>query len=180
MTEQQQFVYHLVPKQMEGHRLYPLNRLREVAPDLVRTASKKYAGRESVLARRIPPLNCMWPDVLMFCPVHPRHIMETFRQEGYEVPPKRWFEVPLSRLEPENTAVFFSKIRPYGDDTLAASDFALLADVDFEPLTRLPDTLREHIQMARSEKRTPLLFVGIPHILYRGTLSLDGIEVVEF
>jgi hypothetical protein len=59
MTEQQQFIYHLVPRQMHGHGLYPLNRLREVAPDLAQTAFEKYAGRESVLERRIPPLNCL-------------------------------------------------------------------------------------------------------------------------
>ncbi len=28
----QQFVYHLVPEQVHGNVLYPLNRLREVAP----------------------------------------------------------------------------------------------------------------------------------------------------
>jgi hypothetical protein len=180
MTEQQQFVYHLVPKQVHGNRLYPLNRLREVAPAIAARALQKYEGREALLKRVVPPLNCLWNDVLMFCPVHPRHIMETFREEGYDVPPKRWYEIPLSRLEPACTAVYFSGIGSPGDFSLDDQAFAILSDVEFEPLTRLPDTLREHIQMARSEKRTPFMFVGVPHILCRGTLSLDGISVVEF
>jgi len=40
--------------------------------------------------------------------------------------------------------------------------------------------LRQHIGQARAENRRPFMFVGVPHILYRGTLLLDGIDVVEF
>jgi len=176
----QQFVYHLVPEQMHGNTLFPLNRLREVAPAVAAIACQKYEGREVLLKTRIPPLDCLWNDVLMFCPVHPRHIMQTFREEGYNLRPRRWFEVPLSRFEPACTAVFFSKIRPYGDFAMPDDAFAMLSDVDFESLTHFPDALRQHIGQARAENRRPFMFVGVPHILYRGTLLLDGIDVEEF
>jgi hypothetical protein len=176
----QQFVYHLVPEQIHGNMLYPLNRLREVAPLIAEAAYQKYEGREALLKTRIPPLNCLWNDVLMFCPVHPRHIMQTFREEGYNLKPRRWFEAPVSRFEPECTAVFFSKVRPYGDSAMPDNAFSMLSDVTFESLTQLPDALRQHIRLARAENRQPFMFVGVPHILYRGVLKLDGIEVVAF
>lgn len=180
MTLTQPFVYHLVPEQLHGNNLYPLRQLQGMAPELAEKYAQKYKGREFLQSRQVPPLNCYWPDVLMFCPVHPRRIMETFQQEGYNLRPKRWFEVPLSRLEPGNTAVFFSRLRPYGDYSFADDDFVMLTQVDFASLTRSTAELQKHIQIAHSENRTPLLFMGIPHILYKGVLSLDGINIVEF
>ena len=177
---QSQFVYHLIPKQVQGEILYPLNRLRKIAPILAATYAKKYVGREAILERRIPPLNCLWNDVLMFCPVHPRDIVQTFQEEGYTVKPRRWFEVPLSRFELENTAVYFPKNRSFGSFTRVEDQFTLLSGVDFEPLTKQTDELCDHIQQARSENRKPFMFMGLPHILYKGSLPLDGIEIVEY
>ncbi len=180
MPSTQQFVYHLVPKKLQGNSLYPLRQLQDVAPELAETYTQKYKGREFLQARPVPPLGCFWPDVTMFSPVHPQPIMELFRKEGYDLKAKKWFEVPLSRLEPENTAVFYSKHLPYGDYSFADDDFVMLAQVDFASLTQSTAELQKHIQIARSESRTPLMFMGIPHILYKGVLSLDGIDIVEF
>lgn len=177
---QNHFVYHLVPKQLHGKTLYPLNRLSKIAPTLAATYAKKYLGREAILERHIPPLNCLWNDVLMFCPVHPRDIVQTFREEGYSIKPRRWFEIPLSRFEMRHTAVYFSKLRPFNNFEQDDDDFVSLSQVEFNSLTQITDALREHIQITRSENRTPLMFMGLPHILYKGSLSLDGIEIVEF
>ncbi len=58
--------------------------------------------------------------------------------------------------------------------------FVMLTQVDFASLTQSTAELPKHIQTARAENRTPLMFMGIPHILYKGVLSLDGINIVEF
>ena len=68
----------------------------------------------------------------------------------------------------------------FGDHTVDENDFAPLAQSDFDSLTRLPEALRKHIQTARSENRRPFMFVGVPHVLYKGTLQIEGIEIVEF
>ncbi|MFK7806020.1 MAG: hypothetical protein AB8G95_30605, partial [Anaerolineae bacterium] len=109
-------VYHLVPKNLEGDILYPLNRLKEINPAVAEPHAKKYKGREELMRRRIPPLDCLWNDVLQFSPIHPRDIVQTFRDEGFSLPPIKWFEIPLDRLELKHTAVYFhTKLRKFGD-----------------------------------------------------------------
>lgn len=175
------FIYHLVPKQMTGTVLYPLNQLREVLPDTAAVYDQKYAGREELMERTIPPLNCLWNDVLMFSPVHPRYIKQLFKEEGIKLPLFRWFEIPLGKLNLSYTAVYlFHQLRPYGDHNDEDTDFVMLSDIPFEPLTHPPELLREHIQMAQSEGRRPFPFMGIPHILYKGTLSIADVEIVRY
>lgn len=94
--------------------------------------------------------------------------------------PRQWFEIPLSCLEVRDTAVYFSKLRPWHNFERNDDDFAPLTQVEFGFLTQITDALREHIQIARSENRTPFMFMGLPHILYKGSLSLDGIEIIEY
>ena len=180
MIPPRQFVYHLVPRKLQGNSLYPLRLLQEIVPELAKTYAQKYEGREFLQSRPVPPLDCFWPDVIMFSPVHPQHIMELFRKEGYDLKTRKWFEVPLSRLEPENTAVFFSRLRPYGDYSFADDDFVMLTQVDFASLTQSTAELQRHVQIGRAENRKPLMFMGIPHILYKGVLPLDDINIVEF
>jgi hypothetical protein len=88
--------------------------------------------------------------------------------------------VPLSRLEPENTAVFFSRLRPYGDYSFTGDDFVMLTEIDFASLPQSTEALQKHIKIARAENRSPLMFMGLPHILYKGVLPLDGIDVAAF
>ena len=94
MTQTQQFVYHLVPKQLQGNSLYPLRQLQVAAPELAEFYAQKYKGREAVQERSVPPLDCLWNDVLMFCPVHPRQIQQT---EAYA---RQMMERPLQNSVP--------------------------------------------------------------------------------
>lgn len=57
-------VYHLVPKNFVGNVLFSLNRLKDTLPETYATQVGKYAGREKILERRIPKLDCLWNDVL--------------------------------------------------------------------------------------------------------------------
>lgn len=179
MTYSHQFVYHLVPKPLYGNVLYPLNRLKEIAPELAERFAQKYVGREHVMERRIPPLDGLLSDVLMFCPVHPRSIMDAFREEGFDLKAREWFQVPTNLLEPERTAVYYSRIRKFGDHTWDNDAFAMFAEVKFEEISQLPDALLQHIKIAKADARRPFMFVGVPHVLYKGELSLDGVEVIS-
>jgi len=116
----------------------------------------------------------------MFCPVHPHDIMQTFRDEGYDLKPRRWFKVPITKFERERVAVYLYRHRPHGKHDFVEADFAMLEDINFESLTLLPNALREHIKIAQAENRSPLFFVGVPHILYKGELPVDELEIVEF
>jgi hypothetical protein len=53
------FVYHLVPGNLKGSILYPLNRLRDIHPEIAAEHAAKYQGREETMQMRVEPLNCM-------------------------------------------------------------------------------------------------------------------------
>ena len=176
----QKVIYHLVPKTIHGNVLYPLNALHDIVPEIAEKAAQKYKGREAIQKRHIPFLDCLWGDVLMFCPVHPSLIMATFREEGYELKARKWFQIPLDRLQPQNSVTYLPRKREFGDFSVDRSDFVPLAECDFDAFTHLLEPLREHIHSARSENRMPFMFGGVPHILYKGIIELDSVDIVEF
>jgi hypothetical protein len=110
------FIYHLVPKDMRGDILYPLNKLNNVYPDLFKKAAKKYEGRELLRELRIPVLDCLWNDVLHFTAVHPKKIKNALAEAG--IPIQRsfeCFEIDPKAFEAENTIVFLYQHRKRED-----------------------------------------------------------------
>ncbi|MBI2087070.1 MAG: hypothetical protein HYT69_02770 [Candidatus Zambryskibacteria bacterium] len=67
-----EYLYHQIPKNMFGTLLYPLNVLKETHPEIYAEHAKKYVGREQLLTATVPPLNCLWNDVLHFTAIAPR------------------------------------------------------------------------------------------------------------
>lgn len=58
------YFYHGVPDELKGTQLIPLNNMLAVNPDLQARYLEKYKGREEILERRIPLLDCLWNDVV--------------------------------------------------------------------------------------------------------------------
>lgn len=173
-----QFVYHIVPRNLSGNILYPLNQLRELMPDVANVHLQKYAGREKLLERTIPILDCLWNDVLMFSPIHPTQLKAALNEEGYYPTPRKWFKIPAARLEPEKSAIYFSSLRAFGDYSHTAAEYKPFSLELLEKHHHLPDATRQHYRIAKSEGRVPFIFEGSPHILYKGRLDLEGIGVL--
>ncbi len=66
------YLYHSVPKNLQGNILYPLNTLKEKHPEIYEQQVSKYVGREHMTQQRIPILDCLWNDVLHFSAVNPK------------------------------------------------------------------------------------------------------------
>jgi hypothetical protein len=69
--KEKRFAYHLIPLHLRGTVLYPLHQLTVIYPDIAAKHMTKYQGRRHLLNKPIPPLDCLWNDVLMLSPVHP-------------------------------------------------------------------------------------------------------------
>ncbi len=61
------YLYHSVPRDLQGAMLYPLNVLARLYPGLYEEQLKKYVGREHIPRQQIPGLGCAWGDVLHLC-----------------------------------------------------------------------------------------------------------------
>lgn len=57
-----EFVYHMVPKEMIGTKLIPLNSLKNPYPHLYKKYANKYFDhpeRPKLLKKQVPKLNCL-------------------------------------------------------------------------------------------------------------------------
>ena len=186
------FVYHRVPPKQRGTTLYPLNRLAEIYPDLFEELSRNYATRRDIAALRIPPLdNCLWNDVLHFSPVHPGLIETALSDAGHELPAlwRSYYQVDARLLDPAVTVVYQpSKILWADQFDIDEESIGIGRDCTsfvpqaLEALSEVTDTARSHYSSVEPGGGEPLmLFLGIPHVLYKGELdtTVEGISVVD-
>jgi hypothetical protein len=172
MRATEPFVYHLVPPDLRGTVLYPLNQLKTIHPEIAAKQMAKYAGRVHVLQQRVPTLDCMWNDVLMFSPVHPAALKAAMEEAGHVRFPRRWFEINAQRFTRDNTALYLpgetpeeAQIMPYEPGCLA--DYAHVSEAQKRFYRRV------------EPGKPVLLFGGTPHVLYKGSLHIDQARVLE-
>ncbi len=168
-------VYHYVPKTFIGTILYPLNQLEDTLPDVHTMQVAKYRGRDALLSRRLPYLDCLWNDVLHFSPVHPAKLREAITGAGFLWQEAEWFEVdPVAvGFSGQNTIIYTNPVRPQGDFAVTDDDF-----IPFDPeyltmLNSIPQETHAYFNHAKANEERPLLFNFIAHVLYRGTLDTD-------
>ena len=68
------YVYHMVPKNMEGKKLIALNKLKLKNRGLYEQYIQKYydhPDRLKLLENQVPKLDCLWNDVIHLLPLHP-------------------------------------------------------------------------------------------------------------
>ena len=171
------FVYHRVPSNLVGGTLYPLNALALVHLEEAEFHQKKYQGREQITEARIPPLDCLWNDVLMLSPVHPGLLIQALRDGGRIIPPQHWYAVDATLLEPERTSLFVGPL----EQTLTFSS------EDYLEFT--PENLQAHftpvkqtLERLRSQALEPrvFMFTDIPHVFTRGHLRLPTCSSWKF
>src|ERR1700733_16337244 len=78
------YLYHVVPPNMTGTTLYPLNMLKDIHPEIFQVQAKKYEGRKrDDMAERIPSFDCLWNDVLFLTAAHPTEVKQALREAGH-------------------------------------------------------------------------------------------------
>ncbi|PTA67270.1 hypothetical protein [Deinococcus arcticus] len=173
-------LYHRAVRDVRGDRLWPLNRLRDLHPEVYAREVAKYQGREGLLAERVERLDCLWNDVLFFSPVSPGPLLNALRDSGHAVPPMRFWTLPASALDPARACVRLVRPWPNGvkpppdpSDELPFTPNVLRA-VSVPP----PDTLARLSQV--SPGAPMILWMDVPHVLYRGDVPLDALSEARF
>lgn len=171
------YLYHRVPQDQQGSVLEPLNQLKISSPELYKIKAAKYQGREHIMDRRIPILDCPWNDVLHFSPVPPADLKAALLEAGMEDKEWSFYQIDSSLLEPENTVTYLHK--DIGRISVPdASEFAPFDANDLTDLSQIPEKTKQYWKDQYVKGIKPLIFLGIPHILYRGTLDTTGLSVV--
>jgi hypothetical protein len=169
-------LFHFVPERMAGTVLYPLNALRDHEPQLWRREVAKYEGREHVLEKSIPPLGCLWNDVLHFSVIRPSLVAGELKEVGIDLPRRRFFEIDADALEPRRTVIFLNRPSEGSHDTDESQwlpyDTARLLDLD-----QMSEATRRYYRESTALGQQPLLYRYLPHVLFHGQLETQGCPV---
>lgn len=84
-TAKVHYVYHRRTKNFRGDWIVPLNLMPHMDgfSKIHQLAMSKYQGREHLLSRIIPTLNCLWNDVIFLSPLHPNKHYEEYKKIGF-------------------------------------------------------------------------------------------------
>lgn len=182
-------LYHAFRGSLVGDTLLPLNELpkHEATAHLYRAAHQKYNDRPELLSAPITGLDCWWGDVVFLCAIHPG---EVFDEVGRAVEERdasqmgrfldhrrqwKFIEIPVQELSPDRMVAYFC-VGP----TPREGHFHAFCEQNwplytvFSQFTR--DQYREHVLRCRSSLK---YWMGLPHILHRGPLSIAGKQPLQ-
>lgn len=170
------YFYHGIPEDMKGTELIPLNKMLEVDPELRAQYLEKYKGREEILGRKIPLLDCLWNDVVQLLPLHPRQLFELQKELGLipEIPSYKYYQIDTSTLDPSQTVVYF-KTAP-GEENVTVK---WLKDVQLEELQSIPEATRKYYESMVGTGEPVFNYQFVPHIIYKGAVDVSSAQVIN-
>lgn len=172
------FLYHRVPKDFAGNILYPLNQLQEKYPSLYEEQISKYKGREFVKNQHIPVLDCLWNDVIHLGAVNPSEIYEELKKYDDTEYTSRFYKIPPEILEEKNTIVYLYKHKE-NEQKMSPDNFTRFVPNKIYKYSKFPQETKDYYEEAYKTGKPPLLWHRVPHILYKGTIDTDDLEIIE-
>lgn len=169
------YLYHQLPEDMKGDVLYPLNELKDIDPDLYKAKVTKYQGREHLLDEVIPILNCKWNDVLHFSPVHPKEIQKVFGEFNHEFHCK-FLEIDPKLIDPEKTVTYLYFTKGPG---LNSKEVIRFNPNEIGKHSELRYETKKYYKEKYLTSKRPLLFYKIPHILFKGSIDINNVTIIE-
>jgi len=167
----------MVPVDQIGTTLYPLNQLRDVQPELYKTKASKYDGREYIMERQIPILHCLWNDVLHLSPVPSQELKAALLETGMPERTFSYYQIDLASLDVDDTVLYLHLTT---DPVVAPNDNEFVPyNIDLLPtLAHVPDWTKKYFAEQYASGEKPLRFLGIPHILHRGTIDTTNLPII--
>ncbi len=135
---------------------------------------QKYAGREQVMKITIPGLDCVWNDVLHLSAVDPNNFKSIFAKHGQDFQTSV-YTIDPAQLDPSKMMVFLDAV---ADQAARQKDFVPFRVEDLSKYTQLPKQTIEYYQDCFKKGERPLLYSGVAHILYKGTIDTTGLPIM--
>lgn len=175
-----QYVYHHRKKNFTGNYIIPLNRMADLEEfaGIHKRAIAKYEGREQVLERVIPTLNCLWNDVVFLSPLHPhKHYLE-YQKLGFEMKDNEFFKIPVEMLSGKRVTIWnWPEPRSYS----SWDDYSCLNIATYREMQDLPEDTKEYYLVnfdSGHPDRYPIYnWYRIPHILCQDPIDISDERV---
>jgi len=176
----------MVPKNMNGDTLIPLNKIKLLDSELYKQYAKKYYDhpeRPKLLEKEIPKLNCLWNDVIHFLPLHPNLVYDALRTIGVKVKTDLMFyKISTKNLVNNMNVVYLYRKENYIGPSakINSKDVHFIEIEEYEEITELPiDTLNYYGEENMKGNKFGM-FPFIPHILSLGEVSVLDSEVINW
>lgn len=178
-----QYLYHHVPKNLEGTTLYPLSVLKSKMPEVYKNEISKYDGREHVTQQRIPLLDdCLWNEVIFMTAVNPQELFEARTEAGWgKIPPQKYFRIDSSTLNQEKLAVYLFKVKEINAKSgVKPDDFIKFNQNDIDKYAILPQETKNYFRYEHEhgQPKIRLFYRYIPHVLYKGEIDISNAEII--
>ncbi|MCR4328891.1 MAG: hypothetical protein NUV53_05310 [Patescibacteria group bacterium] len=171
------YLYHSVPKDLQGNILYPLNVLKEKYPEIYAQQVSKYIGREHIIQQQIPVLDCLWNDVLHFSAINPIEIKQALIEAGHKDITMNYYQVDPKLIDTKNTIVYLYA-HTDNKDKMNEANFAPYDPKEVQQFAVMPQMTKDYYREMISKGERPLLYHRVPHILYKGDLNITGLPVI--
>lgn len=171
------YLYHKMPINMAGKTLFPLNSMKKNLPQVYETEKAKYKGREFLMDEMVPILNCRWNDVLHLSPIEPKLIYSALFETGFKPDKTLFYKIPVSLIDRKNTVIF----KYENEDAELTSDQIIPFQSNIlDSIAKLPSGTKQWYQYCFSEKRQPLLFHLVPHVLTTQPIDITNCDIVSW
>lgn len=171
------FLYHMKPEGMRGTILHPLNTLKGEYPELYMKHAAKYDDRPDLTEQFLPTLEAAWNDVLHFTAVDPEELKQALIDAGMEPKAMPFYKVDPSLLDPKKTTVYLYQDKS-SDVKLNPQDFQEFDPEKLDQHATLPEETKEYYKEVFAKGKRPFMFVGVPHILHKGSIDISNLEVI--
>ncbi len=169
----------MVPKNMQGSILYPLNMLAQKMPEIYAQNISKYIGREHITKQRIPILNCLWNDVLHLSPVHPKDIKNALLEIGYKAEfTINSYEITPEDLIKENTIVYLN-LESENKDKMRTENFTSYNSDVINKYNLIPQSTKDYFKKIINAGGRPLIYHNVPHVFYKGLLDISKAKIIS-
>lgn len=174
-------LYHRVPREIVGSVLYPLNDLKRIYPDMAGCHLKKYESRLELTKQTIPTKGWLWNDVIHFSPVHPEKVVSALVSSGFSRSEKStWYELDPRdfNFNRKNSIVFLHNKQKAGC-ALEETEFEEYDISRIALYSEVPEATYQYFEDSIKRGVNPLMFGGIPHVLYRGTVNISKVRRIQ-
>jgi hypothetical protein len=174
-------LYHLVPEELSGTKLYPLNQLISISPGAYARAVAKYAGREEITQKVIPVFECLWNDVVFFSPVHPEKITQARREAGLvaEYEKKRsWLVLDSDVLDQSQMLLYRHRPQWLIDQAADKTEYIPFVEVSEAEKSQMTEMPEGALWSIRKFREQAFFQSYIPHVLYKGVIDVAGANIV--
>ncbi len=184
-TKKKTFLYHLVPEYMKGDVLHPLNSLQDIHPEIYAKEVSKYEGRKEVMELFIPTLEAAWNEVIHLTAINPAELKQALVEAGMTPREMKFYQVDPDLLDPAKTTIYIyqdsNNMDPENFTKFDPQDLEVHSTV--QPRTKghykeVVASTKEFYKQALRMGKMPFMFVGIPHILHKGSIDISQFPTI--